>query len=377
MHFVLTNEQRMLADAAAQFAKKTSPVERFRKVRSTSERDGDGWEASVWKQMAELGWLGLFYPEAVGGLGLSFFDLSLVLERLGTTLVPEPLLASVVLAGGAVLSGATAAQQKELLEPMVEGKTSLALAWSERAGRYDPGAVETKAAARGGAFALDGEKVFVLNGDRADTLLVSARTGAGVSLFAVDKSAKGLSVQRIKTMDGGHAATVKLAGAEGRLLGTEGGAVPALEAALDLAAAGACAEGHGIARTVLDMTNAYLKTRKQFGVAIGSFQVLQHRAVDMFVRTQLLESTWILSALKAQDPSAEERRRAVSIAKCQLAVGGKYVVSQGVQLHGGIGITDEADVGLYFKRMHVLMALFGDEEHHLARYTSRPAFAEG
>ena len=326
--------------------------------------------------MADLGWLGLFYPEAVGGLGLSFFDASLVIERLGTTLVLEPYLSSVVLAGGAVLNGATQVQQKELLEPMGEGKTSLALAWAERDGRYDVSAVKTTATARGGGFVLDGEKVFVLNGDRADTLLVSAKTGAGVSLFAVDKSAKGLSVQLIKTMDGGHAAMVTLAGVEGRLLGTDGAATPALEAALDLAAAGACAEGHGIARTVLEMTNAYLKTRKQFGVAIGSFQALQHRMVDMFVRTQLLESVWILAALKAQDENVEERRRAVSIAKAQLAIGGKYVVAQGIQLHGGIGITDEADVGLYFKRMTVLNALFGDEEHHLGRYTSRAAFAE-
>jgi alkylation response protein AidB-like acyl-CoA dehydrogenase len=160
-----------------------------------------------------------------------------------------------------------------------------------------------------------------------------------------------------------------------RMLGEPGdNAVRALEAAVDMAAAAACAEAVGIASTVLDMTVAYLKVRKQFGVPIGSFQVLQHRAVDMFVEVELMRSTAILASVKADDADPEERRRAVSIAKAQLAVGGKLVVQQAVQLHGGIGITDEHDVGLYFKRMTALSALYGDEEHHLARYAARPAF---
>jgi alkylation response protein AidB-like acyl-CoA dehydrogenase len=377
MDFDLSNEQRMLADAAASFAKKTSPVERFRKLRSTAERDGAGWEPSVWKQMAELGWLGLPFPEEVGGLGLGFFEASLVLQKLASTLVPEPYLASVVLAGSAVLHGATKAEAKELLEPMIEGRTSLALAWAERHGRYDAGQVRTTARAEGGAWKLTGEKVFVLNGDRADVLIVSARSPAGISLFALDAKAAGLSVRRIKTMDGLTAGQLHLEGASARLLGTEGAGLAALETALDHGAAGACAEGHGLALTMLEMTNGYVKTRKQFGVPIGSFQVLQHRLVDMFVRTQLLESTSILAALKVGEADVAERQRAVSIAKYQLAVGGKFVAQQAIQLHGGIGITDEADIGLYFKRMTVLHALFGDEEHHLARFVGRPGFAAG
>ena len=377
MDFDLSNEQRMLADAAASFAKKTSPVERFRKLRSTAERDGAGWEPSVWKQMAELGWLGLPFPEEVGGLGLGFFEASLVLQKLASTLVPEPYLASVVLAGSAVLHGATRAQAKELLEPMIEGRTSLALAWAERQGRYDAGHVTTTARADGGAWKLTGEKVFVLNGDRADVLIVSARTPKGISLFALEAKAPGLSVRRIKTMDGLTAGQLRLEDAHGRLLGEEGAGLPALETALDHGAAGACAEGHGLALTMLEMTNGYVKTRKQFGVPIGSFQVLQHRLVDMFVRTQLLESTSILAALKVGESDVAERQRAVSIAKYQLAVGGKFVAQQAIQLHGGIGITDEADIGLYFKRMTVLHALFGDEEHHLARFVGRPGFTAG
>jgi alkylation response protein AidB-like acyl-CoA dehydrogenase len=380
MDFELTAEQKMLSEQAASFAKKSSPVERFRKLRSTAERDvvEHGWENKVWKEMAGLGWLGLFFPESVGGMGLRFQDAALVVEKLGTTLTPEPVIASAIVAGTAVMKSASEAQAKAILEPMIEGKTSLALAWTERAGRYDVRAVTTTAKKTASGFSITGEKIFVENGHAADTLIVSAKTDAGLALFAVPKGSKGLTVQRIKTMDGRAAAMVRLESVEvaaDALLGEPGEkAAHALEAALDMGAAAACAEGLGIARTVLDMTVAYLKTRKQFGAAIGTFQALQHRAVDMFVEVELLQSTCILAAIRADDADVEERKRAISIAKAQLAVGGKYVVQQAVQLHGGIGITDEHDIGLYFKRMNVLNASYGDEEHHLARYTSRAAF---
>ncbi|MBN8609383.1 MAG: acyl-CoA dehydrogenase family protein [Deltaproteobacteria bacterium] len=383
MDFELNDDQKLLKDSAAQFTK-SSPVTRFRKLRSHGGGHGGEvvshdrcWEPSVWKQMADLGWLGLFYPESVGGLGLSFFDMTLVLEELGKTLVPEPILASVVLAGGAVLKGASVEQQKKILGPMIEGKTSLALAWAEKDGRYDAGHVSTTAKKEGGTWLLSGEKVWALNGHAAETLIVSARTEAGISLFSVPSNAKGVAIESAKTMDGQRAARVRLSnvvlGSED-LLGTEGTGLPAIEHALDLAAAGACAEGHGIASTVLWMTVNYLQVRKQFNVAIGSFQALQHRAVDMFVETELLKSTAMLAGMKADDSDVNERRRAVSIAKAQLAAGGKRVVESAIQLHGGIGITDEHDVGLYFKRMSVLNALFGDEEHHLSRYASLPGF---
>lgn len=401
MDFELNEDQKLLKDSAAQFTK-SSPVSRFRKLRSHGGGHGvshapapgaggtsqgaevvsheRGWEPTVWKQMADLGWLGLFYPESVGGLGLSFFDMTLVLEELGKTLVPEPILASVVLAGGAVLKAASPAQQRALLEPMVEGKTSLALAWAEQDSRYDASRPRTSAKKVSGGWSLSGTKVWVLNGHAADTLIVSAKTDAGVSLFAVPRGAGGLEIEGVKTMDGQWAARVRLTDvvvpADG-LLGDEGSGLAALEAALDLAAAGACAEGFGIASTVLWMTVNYLQVRKQFNVPIGSFQALQHRSVDMFVETELLKSTAILAGLKAQDDDVEERRRAISIAKAQLAVGGKQVVESAVQLHGGIGITDEHDVGLYFKRMSVLNALFGDEAHHLARFSSLPSFEVG
>ncbi len=380
MDFELTAEQKMLAEQAASFAKKSSPVERFRKLRSTAERDvvEHGWETKVWREMAGLGWLGLAYPESVGGMGMRFFDMSLVIEKLGTTLTPEPLIASAIVAGTVVLNAGSTEQQKRILEPMIEGKTSLALAWTERAGRYDVRAVTTSAKKSGAGFSITGEKVFVENGHAADVVIVSTKTDAGLALFAVPKGTKGMTVQRIKTMDGKAAAMVRFESVEvgaDALLGEPGEkASRALDAAIDLGAAAACAEGLGIASAVLDMTTAYLKTRKQFGAPIGTFQVLQHRAVDMFVEVELLKSTCILAAIKADDPDAEERKRAISISKAQLATGGKFVVQQAIQLHGGVGITDEHDVGLYFKRMTVLNASYGDEEFHLARYASRPAF---
>lgn len=389
MHFELTEERKLLAESAASFARKVSPVERLRRLRTMplvegveqrhrATADPRNWEPAVWKRMAELGWLGLFYPERLGGMGLRFFDASLVIEKLGTTLVPEPYVASVVLGGWPIFRCGNAEQQRAWLTPMIEGRTSLALAWQERESRYDVARVRTLASKTRAGWTLQGEKVFVLNGHAADHLVVSARTEDGaLALFVVDAGAKGLEVQSITTMDSNRAAMIRLAGVEvgeeRRLASADVQA--ALEWTMDLAAAAACAEGVGIARTVLEMTTSYLKVRKQFGVPIGSFQALQHRCVDMFVQTQLLESTAILAAVRADDEDVEQRRRAVSIAKARLSVGGKYVTQQSIQLHGGIGITDEHDVGLYFKRMQVLCTLFGDEEHHVQRFASRAAFA--
>lgn len=386
MDFELNEDQKLLKDSAAQFTK-TSPVTRMRKLRShgstghgahSEQNDPIGWEPSVWKQMGDLGWLGLFYPEDIGGLGMTFFDLCLIIEELGKTLVPEPIIASVVLAGGAVLHAGTKAQQKEILGPMIDGKTSLALAWSEKNGRYDASHVKTTATLANGQYTLTGEKIWALNGHAANTLIVSAQTASGISLFAIPKDAAGLTLTGIKTMDGQRAANLRLEGVQvpaSALLGQEGKGLEAIEAALDLAAAATCSEAVGIASTVLWMTVNYLNVRKQFGVAIGTFQVLQHKSVDMFIETELLKSTAILATVKATDTDVNERKRAVSIAKAQLSSGGKLIVQHALQLHGGIGITDEHDVGLYFKRMNVIASLFGDEEHHLARFASLPSFA--
>jgi alkylation response protein AidB-like acyl-CoA dehydrogenase len=381
MNFDLSQDQKLLVDAAASFAKKQSPVSRLRAMR----QDPIGWSKSVWKQMGELGWLGILLPEALGGFGGRFQDAALVLEKLGTTLVPEPYIPSVVLAGSTILALGSEEQKARWLQPMAAGDASLALAYAERESRFDAASVGTTATASGKGYRLSGEKTFVLNGHAADALVVTARTSGergdavGVSAFVVDRSAPGLRIRPIQTMDGHHAAMVSLQDVEvdaSRRLGPEGAAAAAIARALDLGAAAACAEGVGVMQTVLAMTRDYLCTREQFGVKIGTFQVLQHRCVDMFIETELARSASLKASICADDADEAERMAAVSAAKVQLATSGKFVTQQAIQLHGGIGVTDEHDVGLYFKRMHVLNTLFGDEEHHLARFASLPTFRQ-
>ena len=372
MNFDLTEDQRMLVDAALGFTRKQSPVARMRKLRD----DPIGWSPEVWRQMGELGWLGLAFPEAVGGIGGSFVDLALVLEQLGQTLVPEPIVPSLV-AGIAILAAGDAAQQRAYLAPMVAGRSSLALAWAEADGRYDPGHVATRVERTPAGFRLTGHKRFVLDGHAAADLVVSAKGADGVSLFVVDAKAPGVQIRPVKTLDGRRAALIDLdvEVAPDRRLG--GDALAALSYALDVGAAAACAEGIGVMRAVLAMTTEYLRTREQFGVKIGSFQVLQHRAVDMFIETELAYSTMLAAAIRVAEDDAAERTAAVASAKVQLAESGRYVTQQAIQLHGGIGITDEHDVGLYFKRMVALNAMFGDAEHHLARFATRADFLAG
>jgi alkylation response protein AidB-like acyl-CoA dehydrogenase len=378
MNFELSEEQQLLLRTVDNFVKKDSPVQRFRE-----QRDVDpGWSKDIWAKMGELGWLGLPFPESAGGLGCAFVDTALLLERLGTALVPEPYLSSVLLAGMSVAKAGNPGQHERYLAPMIAGKTTLALAYTEKGGRHDVAHVAARAEKNGDGYLLNGEKRWVLHGDSADQLVVSARTSGqtsdrdGVSLFIVDATAEGVRVQPLKTYDGRRAAHVELRDARVSTmarLGPEGSAVPLLEEVLDVAAAGACAEGAGILETVTHMTRDYLCERVQFGVPIGTFQALQHRAVDMFVELQLCRATMLLAALRL-DPPENERKWAVSTAKAQLAEGGHFIVRQGVHLHGGIGVTDEHNVGLYFKRMHVLNALFGDQEHHVQRFSRLPGF---
>ncbi|MFP6684887.1 MAG: acyl-CoA dehydrogenase family protein, partial [Polyangiaceae bacterium] len=362
-------------DTIKNFVRKELPVERARKMRE----DDTGYSKDTWRQMGELGWLAIGMPESVGGFGGSFTEVALLLEQFGTRLVSEPYIASVVLAGHAILRAGSEEQHERFLSPMLTGDTTLALAYAERDGRFALKAERTEAQLRDGRWHLTGEKIFVLNGHAADHLVVSARTPSGLSLFVVDAKAEGLEIQRITTMDGRRAAMVRLdcqLDAD-RLLGVEGEAADVLDEVIDRGAAAACAEGYGILRAVLEMTIEYLQTREQFGVKIGTFQALQHRAVDMFIQTQLCQSTSMMAMIKVQDADADERRRAVSAAKVQLSTGGKFVTQQAIQLHGGIGVTDEHDVGLYFKRMHILNTLFGDEEYHVRRYGSLPGFGTG
>ncbi len=381
MDFELSDDQKMLVDTVQSFCKKESPTERLRKMRENPI----GWEKKIWQQMGELGWLGVAFPEDVGGLGGSFVDAGLIIEQLGTTLVPEPFIPSVALAGSILQAGGTVAQKEQFLTPMLEGSESLAVAYLEAQSRHTVTDVQTRAEKTGNGYKLTGKKRWVLNGQGADHIVVSARTGGetrdtdGVSLFVIDPGMKGVSVNTVTCMDSHKAAMVEFDGVEvgeDRLVGQEGQARSLLELSLDYGATAACAEGAGIMQAVLSMTRNYLTEREQFGAKIGTFQALQHRCVDMFVETELGKSTATMAMIKIAAKDANERKRAVSAAKSQLGTGGGFVTRQGVQLHGGIGVTDEHDVGLYFKRMHILSALFGDEEFHVARFASLPSFEE-
>ncbi|MGZ3419868.1 MAG: acyl-CoA dehydrogenase family protein [Polyangiales bacterium] len=372
MNFDLTDDQRMLVETVTTFVKKESPVSRFRQLR---DEDGLGWSRETWKKMGELGWLAIPFAEDVGGLGGNFVDLALILEPLGAGLVPEPILSSIVLGGMAIERAGNAEQRAHYLPPVIAGEKTLALAFSEAESGHQLHHVATRAEKTAKGFRIKGDKRWVLDGHAADSFVVSARTAGdvaskeGIGLFVVDKSEA--TVKPVRTLDGRRAAMVSfdVEIPADRKLGGE--ALPVLERVIDGAAAAACAEGLGLMTASLNLTRDYISQREQFGVKIGSFQALQHRCVDMFVETELARGTTILAAIREADGDAEQRRRGVSVAKVHLATGGRFVVQQAIQLHGGIGITDEADIGLYFKRMHVLEALFGDEDHHLARLSNR------
>jgi alkylation response protein AidB-like acyl-CoA dehydrogenase len=375
MDFELDQDQQMLAQTVADFVKNESPVARFRKLRD----DDIGYDPAVWKKMGDLGWLGVAFPEAVGGFGGSFVECALVLENLAATLVPEPYLASVVLGGMSILRGGSPEQHATYLAPMIEGDTTLALAYSESQSRHDVEAIDTTASPDGDGYRITGKKTWVLNGHHADHIVVSAKAPGGLTLFVLPRDAKGLTTTVAKTIDGHKAAFVELDGVEvsqAARLGEEGSGRAVLDRVMDYAAAAAVAESVGLASTMLHMTVDYLGTREQFDVKIGSFQALQHRAVDMYAETELLRSISMASMLRADDDDESVRRGDISAAKFQLATGGIWVAQQSLQLHGGIGVTDEHDIGLYFKRMYALNALFGDAEHHVARFASDPAFVE-
>ncbi len=378
MNFDLTPDERLLMETAASFVKKEAPLSRLRPLRE----DPIGWSKDVWKKMGELGWLGIVFPESIGGFGGNFLSAAILLEEMGAGLVVEPFVPSVILAGTAILRAGNAEQQKRWLEPVIAGDTSLALAHAEARSRFSTSYVATKAEDKGGKYRITGKKTFALNGHAADAIVVSARmSGAvdspdGISLFVIDPKERGVQITNVPAMDGHRAAHVTLEAVEvekDRMLGPAGKAGAALEEALDLGAAAACAEAVGVMRATLFMTLEYLRTREQFGRKIGSFQALQHRAVDMFVESELAKSITMQSSIRASE-GGDERRRAISAAKSHVAVSGRYVTQQAIQLHGGIGVTDEHDVGLYFKRMHVLGTIFGDEDFHVRRFGELPSF---
>jgi pimeloyl-CoA dehydrogenase small subunit len=372
MDFDLSDEQRLLKDQVTSLIEKEYGFEQ----RKTYAREPLGYSAARWAQFAELGLLALPFAEAQGGIGGTPVETMIVMEAFGRGLVLEPYLATVVLGGGLLRFAGSAAQLDAMVPEIAGGTLRLAFAHTERQSRYDLADVAVTAKpAPGGGFILAGHKGVVLHGDSAGRLIVSARTAGGprerdgISLFLVDPKADGVAVQGYPTVDGLRAAEITLRDLKigpDALLGPKDQALPLVERAVDLAVAALTAEAVGAMSVMHELTVEYLKTRKQFGVAIGSFQALQHRAVDMLVALEQARSMAMLATMMAEAPDAAERRRTIAAAKVQCGRSGRFVGQQAIQLHGGIGMTDEYKVGAYFKRVTTIDTLFGDADHHLA-----------
>ena len=374
MQLVLSEDQELLAKTASDFASEKSPVARMRALRDAG--DPDGFSRSLWKEMAELGWLGIPFPEAVGGADMGLAELSVVLEALGRTLAPEPFLSTVLLGGGALLRGGSDAQQQRWLPGVVAGDTLLALAQQERRSRYDLRRVATRAERDGDGYRISGEKIAVEGGVGADAFVVSARTdGAetdreGIALLLVPAGSPGLSVERQNRVDSRNTALVHLEGVgvgPDAVLGSPGGGGDLLEQVVDAATVGLCAEMLGSMSEAFERTLHYLKNRVQFGVPIGSFQALKHRAAELFSEIELCRSV-VMAAARAVDGGDPDAAKLVSLAKARCSDVGMRVANEAVQMHGGIGMTDEHDIGFYLKRARVAECSFGDAAHHRARW---------
>jgi alkylation response protein AidB-like acyl-CoA dehydrogenase len=373
MALVLTEEQQILQATAREFVASKSPLARARALRD----DVEGFDPALWREMAQLGWAGIVLPEAYGGAGLGYLDLMVVLEEFGRALVPEPMLSSVLLGANAVLLGGTEAQRQAHLPGVAAGETFLALAYQEPGSRYDLRKVETRATPSGDGYRLSGTKIQVLDAARADHLIVSARGAGpasafgGISHFLVPGDAAGLTLERQRRIDGRVAGLVTQAdvpvGPEA-MLGEAGQGGPLLARVLDRATVALTAEMLGGMQATFDMTLDYLKTRQQFGKPIGSFQALKHRAARLFIELELSRSI-VMAAHQALDDGLDDAQvaRLASIAKARCSDAFMQIGNEGVQMHGGIGMTDEHDVGLFLKRARAAEIQFGDAAWHRNR----------
>ncbi len=375
MEFSLNIEQQQLNDSLRRYLEKNYSFDARRQQLKT----GGTFSATHWRAFAEFGLLGIGIPESAGGMGITTNlggsgcaaeDTMIVMTCFGRALVVEPYLSTVVLCGNVLRDHAGGA---EMLSAIVAGDKTMALAVHERAGRYQSSHVATTARRDGDGYVLNGAKAVVLHGDAADTLIVSARTSGavgdenGISLFVVDKVSAGLGVRGYATNDGMRAAEITLNDvhvASTALIGTEGAAYASIERALGFGLAALCAEAVGAMEALGEQTLEYLKSRKQFGVAIGTFQALQHRMVDMFIATEQARSITMLAALKVDSSDLNERRRVLAAAKSLVGQSARLVGQQAVQLHGGMGVTDELPISHYFKRLTAIDMTFGDAHYH-------------
>jgi len=372
MDFDLSEEQRLLKDSVDGLLNDSYDFEQRKKYGAEKA----GWSKAVWGKLAEQGLLGLPFAEADGGFGAGAVETMIVMQAFGRALVLEPYLPTVVIAGGFLRHGGSAAQKAAHIPGIIDGSKTFAFAQLEKNSRYDLSDVSTTAKKKGDGWVIDGEKFVVLNGEAADTLVVTARTKGGqtdrdgIGVFLVPRDAKGVTVKGYPTQDGMRAADITFTGVEvgaDAAIGDSAAGLPLIERVVDEARTALCAEAVGAMDESLKITVEYIKTRKQFGVPIGSFQALQHRAADMFVFTEQARSMALLATMASDFDDAEERAASVAAAKVQVGKSSKFVGQQSIQLHGGIGMTMEASIGHYFKRLSIIESTFGDTDYHLRR----------
>jgi len=375
MDFEYSDEQRLFSETLRKFLNTGYGFDARAKIITSSA----GFSEDVWAAMAEMGILGVPFDAEHGGFGGNTVDMMVVMEALGEALVVEPYLATVGLGGRFIARGGTVAQQKQILPSVIAGKTKMAFAQTEPGARYELARVSARATPSGDGWVLEGDKRAVLHGGCADLLVVSARTAGaegdahGISVFLVERGAPGVTVSEYRGLDNLRLADVRLSGvrvARAGLLGAEGGGWSLIEEVVDYATALVCAEAVGAIKYAHDATLDYLKTRRQFGVPIGSFQALQHRMVDILIAYEQARSIACLACVKVETADGAERRRIVSAAKIKIADAARHVSQEAVQLHGGMGMTEELKISHTFRRLTTIAQAFGDADHHLARFAA-------
>ena len=373
MALVLNEEQLMLKDSARDFLKGRAPVSHLRNLRDSSNEEG--FSRELWSEMVEMGWPAILVPEKYGGLEYGYTGMGIILEECGRTLTPSPLLCTSMMGAAAIVKAGSEAQREEILPGIANGDRLLALACDESP-RHAPQKVNTNVIKKGASFRINGKKVAVADGHFADMFIVSARTGSEISLFLVPAQASGVTVEPYRVLDTHFAANVSFDQVEVKeddLLGVLDGGTRTLNYALDVGRVGVSAELLGIALEAFERTIDYLKERKQFGVTIGSFQALQHRAAHLFAEIEMCKSL-VIKVLQTLDNSSDGVAELVSLTKAKLAETAHLATTEAIQMHGGIGMTDDFDIGFFLKRCRILESLFGDQYFHLDRFAGERGY---
>ena len=374
MDFTFNEEQSLIQDQVDQFIQKEYDWE----TRQSLSNSDLGFGQDNWQKFAELGWLGISVSEDSGGFGGSAIESMLIMEAFGKGLVVEPFLETMIMSGGIIDDHGSVEQKSASLEPAIAGDMQLALAYAEPQSRFNLSDVVTEAKAEGENFILNGYKSVVMNGPSANKIIVSARTSGsqldenGITLFVIDSDTSGLNKTDYKTVDGRRASDLtieNLSVSQDDIIGELDAGFKILDSAIDKAILAISAEAVGAMEVLYKATVEYAKTREQFGTAIGKFQVLQHRMVDMFMEYEQCKSLLYMATMKHEE-GAVDSKKAISGLKYQVGKAGKFIGQQAVQLHGGMGVTDELNVGHYFKRLTTVGTIFGNTDYHLKKYTS-------